>query len=160
MAIDDFLRELDARLDPLIAEKRAEREARLRAEQESGADKARVAAISKFGKQRILPLFEAAARKLDWNDAKAEEIAPGSFKASSEDQSGTLAIDIVPRTDEPGYAVRAIAMGQGVNPYDLTNEVLNASTTFRDEDLDTDSNRQWIEGAVLKMAENIVRARS
>jgi hypothetical protein len=160
MAIDDFLRELDSRLDPLIAEKRAEKEARQRAEQSSGADKARSAATSKFGKARILPLFEAAAKKLEWHDAKAEEISPGSFKASSEDQSGTLSIDVVPKTDESGYAVKAIAMGQGVNPYDLTNEVLNASTTFRDEELDTEQNRQWIEGVVIKMAENIVRARS
>lgn len=160
MAIDDFLRELNARLDPLIAEKRAEREARQRAEESSAADKARSAAISKFGKARILPLFEAAAKKLEWHDAKAEEIGPGSFEASSEDQSGTLSIEILPKTGEPGYAVKAIAMGQGVNPYDLTNEVLNATTTFRDDDLDTDANRQWIEGAVIKMAENIVRARS
>jgi hypothetical protein len=160
MAIDDFLRELDSRLDPLIAEKRAEKEARQRAEQSSGGDKARSAAISKFGTQRILPLFEAAAKKLEWHDVKAEEISPGSFKASSEDQSGTLSIDVVSKSGESGYAVKAIAMGQGVNPYDLTNEVLNASTTFRDEELDTESNRQWIEGVVIKMAENIVRARS
>jgi hypothetical protein len=69
-------------------------------------------------------------------------------------------MEIVPRPGESGFAVKAIAMGQGVNPYDLTNEVLNATTTFRDDELDTESNRQWIEGAVLKMAENIVRARS
>ena len=160
MAIEDFLRELDARLDPILAEKRAEREARRREQEASGVDKARVAAVSKFGKQRILPLFEATAKKLEWHDARAEEISPGSFKASSEDQSGTLSIEIVPRPGESGYAVKAIAMGQGVNPYDLTNEVLNASTTFRDDDLDTESIREWVEGVVLKMAENIVRARS
>lgn len=159
MAIEDFLRELDARLDPLIAEKRAEREARLKAEQSSGADKARGAAISKFGKQRILPLFEAAAKKLDWVDVSADEASPGTFQASSADQSGTFSIEIVSRTPEPGFAVKAIAMGQGVNPYDLTNEVLNASTTFRDDELDTEANRKWIEGAVIKMAENVVRAR-
>ena len=159
MAIEDFLRELDARLDPLIAEKRAEREARLRAEQSSGADKARSAAISKFGKQRILPLFEAAARKLEWVDVRADEVSPGSFQASSEGQSGAFAIEILPKATEPGFAVKAIAMGQGVNPYDLTNAVLNASTTFRDDELDTEANRKWIEGAVIKMAENIVRAR-
>lgn len=160
MTIDHFLRELDARLDPILAEKSAEREARRREEEANGIDKARVAAVSRFGTQRILPLFEAAAKKLQWHDARAEEIDPGSFKASSNDQSGTLSIEIVPRPGESGYSVKAIAMGQGVNPYDLTNEVLNASTTFRDDELDTEANRQWIEGAVLKMAENIVRARS